>query len=83
MNRIKELRKERGWTLAELERRSGVKQRTIWSLENANNAPTLPIGLRLARALGVTPEELLNDPNFPRAASTGRIDTPEVAALAS
>lgn len=73
MNRIKELRQAKGWTKAELERRSGVNQRTIGSLENgASQVPTLPIGLRLAAALGVTPEELIGE--SPKFAISGLIE---------
>jgi transcriptional regulator with XRE-family HTH domain len=60
VNRVKELRQARGFTQAELARRSGVDQRAISALETGRaKGPTLAIGLRLAEALGVEPGELI------------------------
>lgn len=53
------LRTERGWTQTELARRSKVGQTIISKLESGRQADTSWTNVeRLARALGVTPEEL-------------------------
>lgn len=59
MNRIKQLRQARNLTQDELAEQAGVPQQYISDLENGRiKAPSLPRGLRLAAALGVSPDEL-------------------------
>jgi transcriptional regulator with XRE-family HTH domain len=58
--RIKQLRKERGMTQAELAKKSGVSQPTISDYENGiAQQHRANVVLRIAAALEVTPEFLL------------------------
>lgn len=60
---VRALRNARGWSQPELERRSGVPQRTISRIENATKEGYVPMPhtLRsLAAALGVTVADLLS-----------------------
>ncbi len=52
--RVKDLRKERGFTLDELAGRSGVSRAMISKLERGEKNPTLVIAARLAEGLGVS-----------------------------
>jgi transcriptional regulator with XRE-family HTH domain len=52
--RVKDLRKERGLTLEELARVSGVSRAMISKLERGEKNPTLVIAARLAEGLGVS-----------------------------
>lgn len=59
-DKIRELRKEKGFTLDELAAKSESSKSYIWELENKN--PPRPSGEKLAliaEALGVTPDYLL------------------------
>lgn len=56
---LKTLRETRGWTQAELCRRSGVPQTTISATERSVHAPTLDTLDDLAKAFGVLPWILL------------------------
>lgn len=60
-NRIRELRKARGWTAKVLAERSGLWVAAVYRYER-NVTPKLPAMRALADALGVTVDEL-----FPRA----------------
>ena len=59
MDRLKALRHRRVLTLRELEQRSGVAYNTIWHLENGKRGAQPRTLRKLARALGVEPEELV------------------------
>jgi transcriptional regulator with XRE-family HTH domain len=52
--RVRDLRKERGFTLEELARVSGVSRAMISKLERGEKNPTLVIAARLAEGLGVS-----------------------------
>lgn len=58
--RVKELREMKGWSQAELSRRSGVPQSTISRLE-ARGTPSVDLGNleKLAKALGCDPGYLI------------------------
>ena len=60
-NRIKDIRKERGLTQAELASILGVNQSIVQKLETGATDLDLPWMKRLAKALNVTPLELLPD----------------------
>jgi len=51
--RVRALRKEKGWTLSELSKRSGLAISTISKLERAEISPTYDRFMRLATGLGV------------------------------
>ena len=59
-NDIKRLRKALGLRQEDLAQRCGVSRQTIVAVENDKYDPTLPLALRLARALGTTVEELFH-----------------------
>lgn len=59
--RIRELRKEKGYTQAELAREISVKQNTIAGYESGVRKPNIKRIKALAYALGVAIEELLED----------------------
>lgn len=56
---LKALRQARGWSQTRLARESGVSQTYISDLEAGKSAPTLPLAKRLAVALGVTMDDLI------------------------
>jgi transcriptional regulator with XRE-family HTH domain len=57
--KLRELRQRRVLTLQELEELSGVSYNTIWRLENDRTGAHPRTIRKLARALGVEPEELV------------------------
>ncbi|NLJ40730.1 MAG: helix-turn-helix transcriptional regulator [Clostridiales bacterium] len=57
-NRIKELRKARGFRQVDLADKSGVTRQTIIAIENDKYNPSLELAMRLARLLDTTVEEL-------------------------
>lgn len=57
--RVRELRKARGWLQRELADRAGVNMQTVSNLETGRHAPELPTLTKIARALGVGLGELL------------------------
>lgn len=58
LTKIRELRTAAGWTQQELAQRVHVSSRTIISIEREQYNPSLMLAYRLARAFGVTVEEL-------------------------
>ena len=60
MEKRRELRRRKVLTLRELEEVSGVSYATVWRLESGRATEARPSTIRkLARALGVEPEELI------------------------
>ena len=57
-NRIKELRKAKGFRQEDLARAVGVSRQTIIAIENDKYDPSLELAMRLARYLGIPVEEL-------------------------
>ncbi|MBQ8079515.1 MAG: helix-turn-helix transcriptional regulator [Oscillospiraceae bacterium] len=57
---LKKLRNEKGLTVPELSRRSGVPVRTIENIEKTDHA-TVANAIKLADALGVTLDALCRD----------------------
>ena len=57
--KLRGLRQQRVLTLHELEEVSGVSYNTIWRLENSKTGAQPRTIRKLARALGVDPEELV------------------------
>jgi transcriptional regulator with XRE-family HTH domain len=60
---LREERRERGLTQRELGRATGLHSTEISLLERAARSPKLETIVRLARALGVSPAELLHGVN--------------------
>ncbi|OJY69634.1 MAG: transcriptional regulator [Sphingobium sp. 66-54] len=57
-NRLRALREARGWTQAELAERVAVSRKTINTVENRVFTPSTVLALKLARAFGVSVEDL-------------------------
>lgn len=57
--RLRALRAERGWSLDELARRSGVSRAALSRMENAEVSPTASVLNRLAAAYGLTMSRLI------------------------
>jgi transcriptional regulator with XRE-family HTH domain len=57
--RLKSLRLERGWSLDDLARKSGVSRATLSRLENAEVSPTTHVLGKLCSAHGMTLSRLL------------------------
>lgn len=58
--RLKALRAERGWSLDELARRSGVSRATLSRLENAEVSPTASVLGKLCATYGLTMSRLMH-----------------------
>ena len=59
-NRLRELRAERDLTQAALAEMIGVSRKTINTIENGVFVPSTVLALKLARALGLTVEQLFS-----------------------
>jgi transcriptional regulator with XRE-family HTH domain len=59
MEKLKELRRRRVLTMEELAEKAGVGRNTIWRLEHGVMGAQPRTIRKLARALGVEPEELV------------------------
>ena len=57
-NRIKELRKAKGYRQEDLAAALGVTRQTIIAIENDKYSPTLELAMKLARYLHTTVEDL-------------------------
>lgn len=57
--RIMQLRKQQGFTQAELARAIEVSQQTVWAMELGDRRVTLPLVSKLAKVLVVSVEELI------------------------
>lgn len=60
--RLRALRRERETTLTDLAAQTGISASTLSRLESGDRRPTLELLLRLARAYGVTLDELVDAP---------------------
>lgn len=59
MQKLRELRRRRVLTLEELAQKAGVGRNTVWRLEHGVMGAQPRTIRKLARALGVEPEELV------------------------
>lgn len=57
-NKIKELRKSKGYRQEDLAKALGVSRQTIIAIENNKYNPTLELAMKLSRFLQTTVEEL-------------------------
>ena len=60
-HRIKELMDERGWTIYELSKRSGLAQTTISNMWKRNTEPTIPSLRALCNGFGITLVQFFSD----------------------
>jgi putative transcriptional regulator len=61
LNRIRELRANRGLSQAELAEAMRVSRQTINAIETERYTPSLPLALALARYFDTTVEEVFDD----------------------
>lgn len=60
-SRAKTLREQRGLTVAELATKAGLARQTIYSVEgDPGHKPSIDVMVKIAQALGVTVDELLD-----------------------
>ena len=57
-NLVKQCRKDKDWSQAELAIQSGISQATISDIERKRYIPRVDVALRVAKALNSTVEEL-------------------------
>jgi putative transcriptional regulator len=57
-NRVKELRRERGWTQQQLADAVGVSRQSINSIERERYVPSLPLALTFARVFECSTEQI-------------------------
>jgi len=60
VSRVRELRKQRNWTLAQLSDASGVSRSMLSEIERGQANPTLVVAYRIAQAFGMTLGELVD-----------------------
>jgi putative transcriptional regulator len=58
LNRVREMRGERGWTQQELADQVGVSRQSINSIENGRYVPSLSLALTFARVFRCTTDEI-------------------------
>ncbi len=61
MHKVRQLRLQKGLTQLDLARRAGVSQASLSDIETGKCNPTVRMLVKVARALGVAPSELLDD----------------------
>mgnify|MGYP000704677243 CR=1 FL=1 len=57
-NRIHELRRQRGWSQADLASQLGVSRQTVNALERGRYDPSLPLAFTIARLFSAAIEEV-------------------------
>lgn len=57
-NRIQELRRQHGWSQADLASQLGVSRQTVNALERGRYDPSLPLAFTIARVLGERIEDI-------------------------
>lgn len=63
--RVKKLRHDCGWSLEELASNSGVSRSMLSEIERERANPTLTVTFRIARAFGITLQDLIGDVEAP------------------
>lgn len=59
-NRLKELRKGRGWTQTDLADRLEVSRQTIYALENGRYDPSLKLAFKIGKLFNLGVEEVFD-----------------------
>ena len=59
-DRIRELRRRRGWSQSELARKAGISKTRVWTLEQGQLPPSFPTLRGLAQAFGLSVSELMD-----------------------
>lgn len=71
--RIKQLMKERNWTVYRLAKESGLSHSTVTNMFNRNNAPTLPTLEAVCIAFGITMAQFFTEGTSPEMTDEQRI----------
>lgn len=58
INRLRELRAERGWSQQDLAEQLGVSRQSVNAIETGRYDPSLPLAFRIADTFGLTIEEI-------------------------
>ena len=61
-NRVKELRKKRGWTQSEFGEKLGISRQSVHSIEAGKYDPSLPLAFRIADVLGISLDKIFEKP---------------------
>ena len=72
-DRVRELRRGGGWTIAELAEAADISVDALTRIESGERVPTLNTLVDLATALGVTVTELFDEPDPRYSAATMRL----------
>ena len=59
-NKVKELRKKRGWTQGELGERLGISRQSVHSIETGKYDPSLPLAFRIADIFGTSLDKIFD-----------------------
>jgi len=59
-NKVKELRKKRGWTQDELGERLGISRQSVHSIETGKYDPSLPLAFRIADIFGASLDKIFD-----------------------
>ena len=62
-NKVKVLRKKRGWTQSEFGEMLGVSRQSVHSIETGKYDPSLPLAFRIADVFGVSIEKIFDKPD--------------------
>lgn len=68
--RIRELCRERSWTVYRLAKESGITYFTLSTMLNQDNTPTLPTLTKLCEAFGITLSQFFDDRTKSRAVTS-------------
>ena len=61
-NKVKDLRKKRGWTQGELGEMLGISRQSVHSIETGKYDPSLPLAFGIAEVFGSTIEKIFEKP---------------------
>lgn len=70
--RVRQLRKERSWTLEQASKNTGLAKSTLSKIENAQISPTYDALIKIATGMGLGLSELFAPTPTPPSAATGR-----------
>ncbi|ADB19031.1 transcriptional regulator, XRE family [Pirellula staleyi DSM 6068] len=65
-DRVRSMRKAKGWTLEQLASLSGVSRSMLSEIERGSANPTLGVAFRIAQAFGMTLGDLVDSPEPPK-----------------
>lgn len=73
--RVRDLRKERGWTLEQAAAQAGLARSTLSKIENGQMSPTYDALKKLAQGLSISVPQLFTPPSRPRASARMAVTT--------